>query len=128
MGSALKSTAPLDRSTQLDNTNLDQTPQTPAQVCIHALDLGLGAALSSFHACMSDIAESVQQASAAVQSADRSRIESAMASFRSFAHELAASARVVELRLKSDTAKLDLGETITTPEKDNRCTEFLPSE
>lgn len=77
---------------------------------------------------MSDIVESVQQASAAVQSADKSRIESAMASFRSFNHELAASARVVELRLKSDTPKLDLGETITKPEKDDRCTEFLPSE
>lgn len=128
MGSALKSKAPLHRSTQLDNTNLEQTPQTAAQVCILALDLGLGAALSSFRACMSDIADSVQQASAAVQSADRTRIESAMVSFRSFAHELAVSAKVVEQRLKSDTAKLELGETISTPNTDNRCTEFLSSE
>lgn len=127
MRSALKSKAPLDRSTQLNNTDLDQTPQTPAQVCIQALDLGLGAALTSFHACMNDIAESVHQASAAVHSADRSRIGSAMASFRSFIHELAASANVVEQRLKSDTAKFDHGETITTPNKD-RCAEFLSSE
>lgn len=112
----------------LDNTNLEQTPQTAAQVCILALDLGLGAALSSFRACMSDIADNVQQASAAVQSADRTRIESAIVSFRSFAHELAASAKVVEQRLKSDTAKLELGKTITTPNTDNKCTEFLSSE
>ena len=128
MESALKSKAPSDRSTQLDNPNLEQTPQTPAQVCILALDLGLGAALSSFRACLSDIANSVQLASAAVQSADRIRIESAMVSFRSFAHELAASAKVVEQRLKSDMAKLELGETMITPHKDNKCAEFLSSE
>lgn len=128
MESAFKSKAPLDRSTQLDNTNLEQTPQTPAQVCMIALDIGLGAALSSFRACMADIADSVQQASATVQSADRIRIESALVSFRSFAHELAASAKVVEQRLKSDTTNLEHGETITIPHKDNRCTEFLSSE
>lgn len=121
MRSALKSKDQFNRSTQLNNTNLDQTPQTPAQVCIQALELGVSAALSSFHACMNDIAESVQQASAAVQSADRSRIENAIASLRSFSHEFATSAKAVEQTLKSDR------ETIKTTSKDNRCVEFLSS-
>lgn len=127
VGSAPKSKDHFKGSTQLNNTNLDQTPQTPAQVCIQALELGLGAALSSFHACMNDIAESVQRASAAVNSADRSRIESTIASFRSFAHELAASAKVVEQTLKADSGKLDQRKTNTTTNKDNLRVEFLSS-
>lgn len=76
---------------------------------------------------MNDIAESVQRASAAVHSADRSRIESTIASFRSFAHELAASAKVVEQTLKSDRGKLDQRKTITTTNKNNTRVEFLSS-
>lgn len=127
MRSALKSQALLDRSAKLSGTNLDHSPQTTTQVCIQALDLGLGAALSAFNACLNDIMESVQQASAAVRSADRYRIESAMASFRCFTHEIAASAKVVDQRLKSDTMDPDQGENMTTPNKDNRCAEFLSS-
>lgn len=125
MRSAFKSKDLLDQSTELNDTNLDQNPQTPAQVCIQALNLGLGTALSSFHACMNDIVGSVQQASEAVQSADRSRIESVMASFRSFAREIAASANVVEQNLKSEKGMLDQGETIAAPNKDNRGARFL---
>lgn len=128
MRSALKSRDQFNRLTQLNNTTLHQTPQTPAQVCIQALELGLSAALSSFHACMNEIAESVQQASAAVQSVDRSRIETAIASFRTFAQELAASAKAVEqTTLKSDIGKLDQRETIKTRNKDSTCVEFMSS-
>lgn len=114
-------------SIQLNNTNRGQTPQTPAQVCIQALELSLSATLSSFHVCMNDIAESVQRASAAVHSEDRSRIESTIASFRSFAQELGASAKVVEQTLKSDKGKLDQLETNTMTNKDNISVEFLSS-
>lgn len=127
MRSTFKSKNQFNQSTQLNNTNVDQTPQTPAQICIEALELALGAALSSFHACMNDIAESVQRASAAVQSADRGRIESAIASFRSVAHELAACAKAVEQTLKSDRGKFDPRETITTTNNDNRYVELLSS-
>lgn len=128
VGSAPKSKNHFKGSTQLNNTNLDQTPQTPAQVFIQALELSLSAALSSFHACMNDIAESVQRASAAVHSADKSRIESVtIASFRSFAHEVAASAKVFEQTLKADRGKLDQRKTNTTTNKDNIRVEFWSS-
>lgn len=120
--SAPKSEDHINGSTRLNHTNLDQNPQTPAQVCIQALELGLGAALSSFHACMNDIAESVQRASEAVHSADSSRIESI---FRNFAREVAASAKVVEQTLKPDRGKLDQRETNTTTNNDNVPSEIL---
>lgn len=73
---------------------------------------------------MNDIAESVQRASAAVHSADRSRIES---SFRNFAREVAASAKVVEQTLNPDRGKLDQRDTNTTTNKDNVPSEILSS-
>lgn len=125
--SAPQSKDQFNGSTQLNNTNRGQAPENPAQVCIQALELSLSATLSSFHACMNEIAESVQRASAAVHSADRSRIESAIASFRSFAQELEASAKVVEQTLKSDKGKLDQWESNTMINKDNTSVEFLLS-
>lgn len=127
MRSAHKPKDQFNQSTQLNNTNLDLTLQTPAQVCIQALELGLGAALTSFHVCMNDIAENVQRASAAVHSADRSRIESAIASFRSFAHDFVSSAKAVEQTLKSDRGRLDQRENNIPTNKDNICVEFLSS-
>lgn len=127
VGSAPKSKDQFNGSTQLNTTSLGQTSQTPAQVCIQALELSLSATLSSFHVCMNDIAESVQRASAAVHSADRNRIESAIASFRSFAQALGASAKVVEQTLKSEREKLDQRETNKMTNKDKISVEFLSS-
>lgn len=127
VGSAPKSQDQFNGSTQLNNASLGQTPQTPAQVCIQALELSLSATLSSLYVCMNDIAESVQRASAAVHSADRNRIESAIASFRSFAQALGASAKVVEQTLKSEREKLDQPETNKMTNKDKISVEFLSS-
>lgn len=73
---------------------------------------------------MNDIAESVQRASAAVHSADRSRIES---TFRNFAREVAASAKIVEQTLSPDRRKLDQRDTNITTNKDNVPSEILLS-
>ncbi len=121
--STAKSQRSVDLSTQDMQAPLDQIC---SDTCIRMLELGLRTALSSFDTCIHTVASSVVEASVAVRSAEKSRIESAIASFRRFASEIEASGKALGRGLESRVDQRGAS-SLPTDEIDQRVT-WLPTE
>lgn len=89
-----------EKATRDSKNPLNSMGPMGPQPCVQVLELALRAALNTFGTCVTQIADSVHEVSATMQSADQSRgidtqvLDNAVSSFRSFTEEIASLEKV----------------------------------